>query len=93
MREDIFLRRTGCSRKCWLWCRDGDKGHRTRIIELRQFGDELMRKFLDGIEEAKPQIFFGHVDQKVANQKLVIRSDRPYKYPRAIPENKMPLPF
>src|SRR6202022_1240281 len=72
---------------------DGYKGHRAQIIELRQFGDELMREFLDGIEEAKPQIFFGHVDQKVANQKLVIRSDRPGKYPPAIPENKMPLPF
>jgi hypothetical protein len=33
---------------------DGDKGHRARIIELRQFGDELMREFLDGIEKAKP---------------------------------------
>src|ERR1700687_1313498 len=72
---------------------DCDKGHRARIIELRQFGDELMREFLDGIEEAKPQIFFGYVDQKVANQKLVIRPDRPDKYPPAIPENKMPLPF
>src|SRR6202048_2922952 len=72
---------------------DGDKRHRAQIIELRQFRDELMREFLDGIEEAKPQIFFGDVDQKVANQKLVIRSDRPDKYPPAIPENKMPLPF
>jgi hypothetical protein len=64
-----------------------------RIIELRQFGDELMGEFLDRIEEAKPHILFGHVDQKVANQKLVIRSDRPDKYPPAIPKNKMPLPF
>jgi hypothetical protein len=56
---------------------DGDKGHRARIIELRQFGDELMREFLDGIEKAKPQIFFGDVDQKVANHELVVRSDRP----------------
>jgi hypothetical protein len=52
-----------------------------------------MREFLDGIEEAKPQIFFGNVGEKVANQKLVIRSNRPDKYSPAIPENEMSLPF
>jgi hypothetical protein len=30
--------------------------------------------------------------QKIANQELVIRPDRPDKYPPAIPENKMALP-
>src|SRR6202035_390074 len=72
---------------------DGDKGHRARIIELRQAGDELMREFLDGIEEAQPQVFLAHMGQKVANPELVIRTDRPDKYPPAVPENKMPLPF
>jgi hypothetical protein len=72
---------------------DGDKGHRALIIEFRQAGDELMREFLDGIEEAEPQIFLAYMCQKVANQELVIRSDRPDKYPPAIPENKVPLPL
>jgi hypothetical protein len=40
---------------------DGDKSHRARIVEIDQSGDELMRKLLDGIEEAKPQIFLIHV--------------------------------
>jgi hypothetical protein len=52
-----------------------------------------MREFLDGIEEAKPQIFLAHMCQKVANQDRVIRPDRPDKYPPAISKNKMPLPL
>ena len=52
-----------------------------------------MREFLDGIEEAKPQIFFADMRQKVANQKIVIRSDRPDKYSPVIAENEMPLPL
>src|SRR6266853_6050559 len=39
--------------------------------------DELNREFLDGIEETKPQIFRAHMRQKVANQEIVIRPDRP----------------
>jgi hypothetical protein len=35
---------------------DSDKGHSAGVIEVRQSGDELRRKFLDGIEEAEPQI-------------------------------------
>jgi len=71
----------------------GYKGHRAPVIELRQFGDELIREFLDGIEEAKPQIFFGHVYQKIANQEIIIRSDRPDKYPPGVQENDVPLPL
>jgi hypothetical protein len=41
-----------------------------------------MRKLLDGIEEAKPQIFLADVSQMIANQVLVVRSDRPDKYIR-----------
>ena len=40
----------------------GDKGNCPRIIELCQPGDELRRKLLDGIEEAKPQIFLVDMD-------------------------------
>jgi hypothetical protein len=49
--------------------------------------------FLNGIEEAKPQIFFADMCQKVTNQKIVIRSDRPDKYSPTNPENEMPLPL
>jgi hypothetical protein len=52
-----------------------------------------MREFLDGIEEAKPQILLVHVSQMIADQILVVRSDRPDKYPPAIPEDEMPLPL
>jgi hypothetical protein len=55
--------------------------------------DELNREFLDGIEETKPQIFLAHMRQKVANQEIVIRPDRPDKYPPVIPENEMPVPL
>ena len=72
---------------------EGDKGHRAHAIDIGQAGDELMREFLDGIEEAKPQILLAHMRQKLANQQVVIRPDRPDKYPPAIPENKMPLPL
>jgi hypothetical protein len=63
------------------------------LIEFRQSGDELRRKFLDRIEEAKPQIFFAHMRQQIANQPIVTWSDRPDKYPPEIPENDMPLPL
>jgi hypothetical protein len=72
---------------------DGDKGHRAQTVDICQSSDKLMREFLDGIEEAKPQIFLAHMCQKVANQDRVIRPDRPDKYPPAISKNKMPLPL
>jgi hypothetical protein len=72
---------------------DGDKGHRTQAIDIGQSGDKLMRELPDGIEEPKPQIFFAHMRQKVTNQEFVIQSNRPDKYPLAIPENKMALPL
>src|ERR1700737_497869 len=43
----------------------GYKGHRAPVIELRQFGDELIREFLDEIEEGKRKTFFVHGNQKV----------------------------
>jgi hypothetical protein len=52
-----------------------------------------MRELLDGIEKAKPQIFLAHMRQKVANQEIVLRSNRTDKYPPAIPENEMSLPL
>jgi hypothetical protein len=52
----------------------------------------LIREFLDGIKEAKPQIFLAHMRQQIANKVLVIRSDRPNEYSPAITENQMPLP-
>ena len=72
---------------------DGDKSHRARIVEIDQSGDELMREFLDRIEEAKPQIFLAHMSQMIADQVLIVRSDRPDKYPPALPEDDMPLPL
>ena len=72
---------------------DGNKGQRARIIELRQASDKFMRKFLDGIEKAKPQIFIAHMCQKVANQEIIVRSNRANKYPPVIPENEMSLPL
>jgi hypothetical protein len=70
-----------------------DKGHRARIVQLRQARDELRREFLDGIEEAKPQVCLADMDQKVANQGFVAGSERPDKYPPVIPEYEMPLPL
>lgn len=70
---------------------DRDKGHRSRIIELGQQGDELRRKFLDGIGEAKPQVSLADIRQKIADQSIVIRLERPDKNPPAIPENDMSL--
>jgi hypothetical protein len=72
---------------------DGDKGHRALAIDIGQSRDELMREFLDGIEEAKPQIFLAHTCQQIANQEFIIRPDRPDKYLPAIAENEMPLPL
>ena len=71
----------------------GNKCHRARIIEFRQLGDELRRKFLDGIEEAKPEIFLAHMRQQIANQAIVTWLNRPDKYPPGITENDMPLPL
>jgi hypothetical protein len=72
---------------------DGDKGRRARVFEVRQASDELVGEFLDGIKEAKPQIFLAHMRQKLANQEIVIRPERPDKYPPAIPQHEMPLPL
>ena len=47
----------------------------------------------DRIEEAKPQIFFGHMGQKIATQEIIAGSDRPDKYPPDVRENDMPLPL
>jgi hypothetical protein len=72
---------------------DGDKSHRAREVKVRQLGDKLMREFLDGVEEAKPQIFFAYVRQEVAKQAFVIGSDPTNKYPPALAKNEMPLPL
>ena len=72
---------------------DRDKCHRLRVVELRQFGEKLMRKFLDGFEEAKPQIFLGDVAQQFAKQRLVVRPDGTRKHAPTIPEDEMPLPL
>jgi hypothetical protein len=52
-----------------------------------------MRELFDRIKEAKPQVFFALVSQKIADQWLVTRPDRPDKYPPAAMEDEMPLPF
>src|SRR5882757_5039762 len=72
---------------------DRDKSHRTRVVEIDQSRDELMRKLLDRIEETKSQIFLAHVSHMIADQVLVVRSDRPDKYSPAIPKDEMPLPL
>src|SRR5882757_1660329 len=72
---------------------DRDESYRARVVEIDQSGDELMRKLLDRIGETKPQIFLAHVSQMIADQILVVRSDRPDKYSPAIPEDEMPLPL
>jgi hypothetical protein len=71
---------------------DRDKGHRARMIEFRQAGDELIRKFPDGIKKAKPQVFFADMREKGTKQRFIVRSDRTDKYPPAIPENQVALP-
>jgi hypothetical protein len=58
---------------------------------LRQSGDELSRKFLYGIEEAKPQAFLADMDQKIIDQRFVIRFERSDKY--LAPENDVSLPL
>src|SRR6478736_10369499 len=52
-----------------------------------------MRKFLDGFEEAKPQILLGDVAQQFAKQRLVVRPDGTRKHAPTIPEDEMPLPL
>ena len=36
---------------------DGDKGHRARVVELRQTRDERMRQFFHRREEPQPDVF------------------------------------
>jgi len=71
----------------------GDKSHRARMVEIGQSGANLMREFLDRIEEAKPQVFLAHMSQMIADQVFIVRSDRPDKYPPVIAEDDVPLPF
>ena len=72
---------------------DGDKGHRARISELRQSGDELRRKFLEGIEKAKPQVSLADMAQKVADQPFVFRLERTHEDTPVILENDVSLPL
>src|SRR5882757_4861502 len=70
-----------------------DKGHRSRVVEPGQPGEELMAEFPDRIEETKPQVFPCDVLQQRKQKRLVVRPDRPRKHPPAIAEDQMPLPL